>query len=350
MQSSLNALLEYAVSQGASDVHLRPNERPRLRILGELLDFDGAWDSTQSEQVVQALLGEKRLGKLSAVGSIDFAYQPEAPGLPRIRMVVFREQRGLSATLRLVRQEVPNLNQLGFNQALDPLIDLKSGLICITGSAGSGKSTTLAALIHAINQRHKKHIITLEDPVEFLHQNNSALITQRALLEDTPSFHEALKDALRSDPDVILVGELRDRETVTMALMAAQSGHLVLTSLHTASAVGTLNRLISYLPAAEQAMAIGQLADSLQAIVAQHLLLSRDRQQLILAYEMLRGTVAVRNIIRQGDFTQIQNLMQAGRAWGMQTLAQHIQVLLQSKDISQQTARGAVLGVECSDA
>lgn len=318
-------LLAIACRQAASDLHLVAGERPYLRVLGRLRTLKrNVLTTKEIETYLVRLMNETAAQSWQAGRETDFACELAGQ---RLRISAYRQRQGAAVAIRLIPKQIASLGALGFDERLTRLAAHDSGLICVAGAVGSGKSTTLAALVNEINQTQPKHILTLEDPIEYIHTSARALVTQRAVGEHSRSFQCALRSALRADPDVILAGELRDYETVAMTLSAAQTGHLVLTSLHTRSAAETLHRLLDFFPAEEKAPARSMLAESLQAVIAQKLLTSRDGQTRVPAYELLIVTPAIRHLIREMKVAQINTAIQTGERAGMQSLEQHIALL-----------------------
>lgn len=331
-------LLGYCVEQGASDLHIAAGTVPRLRINGELKQLGTAIiEPDQAQQMLLSIMNEQQQQQAChEYLDLDFAYV--VANIGRFRVNVFQQTQGVSAVFRVIPAQVPSLEELKLDPIFRTLAGTSHGLICITGPTGSGKSTTLAAILDFINQNHRKHIITIEDPVEFTHTCKQSLVSQRAVGQNTRSFHAALRSALREDLDVILIGEIRDFETVSLALTAAETGHLVLTSLHTASAAKAIDRIIDLFPGAEQAMIRSMLAESLQAVVAQ-ILLPKAGGGRIAAQEVLIGTVAIRNLIREGKIPQIYSAIETGAQFGMRTLDQHLLQLAKAGLISTEIAR-----------
>jgi len=270
----------------------------------------------------------------------DFAFDMQ--NVARFRVNVFRQMRGISAVFRAIAHDILSLENLHAPTVLSQVLQSPRGLVLITGPTGSGKSTTLAAMIHALNQSQSKHIITLEDPIEFVHTSRQCLIQQREVDEHTLSFANALRAALREDPDVILVGELRDLETMRLAVTAAETGHLVLGTLHTSSAAQTMGRMVDVFPAEEKEMVRSMLSESLRAVISQMLCKRKDGQGRVAAYEVMLGTPAVRHLIREGKVAQLYSVIQTGRAVGMQTLDQSLAMLQQQGLIDAQEVSSKV--------
>jgi twitching motility protein PilT len=329
----IQKLLQFSVHQQASDLHISAGLPPMIRVNGEIRPIKvPVLDQSRLESLLSSIMGDAQHTAFAQSHDLDFALA--LPSLGRFRVNVFQQHRGLAAVFRTIPEQVPSLQALNAPPILQRICQESSGLVLVTGATGSGKSTTLAAMIDAINASQSKHILTIEDPLEFIHQPKKCLINQRELGRDTCSFSTALRAALREDPDILLIGELRDVETIRLALTAAETGHLVFATLHTSSAAQTINRMIDVFPAAEKAMIRSMLSISLRAVIAQTLLkkLSGGR---IAAHEILRSTPAVRNLIREDKVAQLYSTIQTGQAHGMQTLAQAIQSLVQQGIITQ---------------
>ena len=347
MALNIRELLALAVKEGASDIHLTVGAPPVLRINGELVPFrwteerglapclPGAEFNTgdgvrplsmeEIEQLVEQLAGEERLRQFQKVGECDFAYG--VPGLGRFRVNCFRQRGSPAVAIRVLNAEIPSLTELGLPETVASLARRTSGLVIVTGPTGSGKSTTLAAMIDLINRERRCHIVTLEDPIEYLHQHNRSIVNQREIGDDSKSFARALRAALREDPDVILVGEMRDLETTAITLTAAETGHLVLATMHTPNAALTIDRIVDVFPAHQQGQIRIQLAGVLQGIVAQQLIPRQDKKGRVAAVEVLIGTPAVRNLIREGKTHQLPSLIQTGTRYGMQSFDQSLKTL-----------------------
>ncbi len=324
---NINELLLFSCQQAASDLHLVCNLPPLLRINGDLQQTNfSVLSPTQLATALYDIMCESERKQLTQYSQVDFCYSITDFG--RFRVNVFQQQHGLSAVMRIIPQEIPSLTDLHLPESILSLLDFANGLVLITGPTGSGKSTSLAALLDHINATQHKHIITIEDPIEFIYQNKKSVINQRQVHRDTISFTAALRAALRQDPDIILIGELRDLETMQLALTAAETGHLVLATLHTNSAAKTMHRIIDVFPGNEKAIARTLLADTLQTIIAQRLIQKKQGGR-IAAYEILRATPAIRNLIREDKISQIYSMMQTGQQFGMQTLEQHLSQLKQ---------------------
>lgn len=331
-------LLRTAVEKGASDLHLTSGRPPVLRINGEL-SFIHDRPVLERETItglLEPVLTAERREELGRNGQVDFSYG--LPGLGRFRVNVFRQRSTVSAVMRLIPHEIPPIDRLGLPEAVKDFAEKTRGMVLITGPTGSGKSTTLASLIDIINTNRSCHIITLEDPIEYLHHHKKSLINQREIGTDTVSFAGALRATLREDPDVILVGEMRDFETIQTALTAAETGHLVFATLHTNDATQTVDRIIDVFPPHQQSQIRVQLSLTLQGIVSQQLLPRADIPGRTLACEILAVTSAVRNIIREGKTYQLPTVMQTGGKLGMQTMDRSLQTLYRQRMITIQEA------------
>jgi twitching motility protein PilT len=336
--SSIDELLERMVAQGASDLHVTTGSEPAIRVNGRLqrLDDVARLSADDSQRLLYRILSTEQQKQLEIKRQIDLSYS--IPGLARFRVNVYFQRESLGAAFRLVPAELKTLDDLGLPQQLHDLAKKPRGLVLVTGPTGSGKSTTLAAVIDEINRNRHDHIMTIEDPIEFLHRHKNCIVNQREIGPDAISFAEALRGALRQDPDVILLGEMRDLETIATALTAAETGHLVFATLHTQDAPSTVDRLIDVFPAAQQEQIRVQIASTLQAIVTQTLVPTIDGAGRVPAVEILYPDDAVRNLIRQAKVEQIYSIMQTGTQRGMQTLEQALVDLVVRGKISQDTA------------
>ena len=336
--SSIDELLERMVAQGASDLHITTGSEPAIRVNGRLqrLNDVARLSADDSQRLLYRILSTEQQKQLEIKRQIDLSYS--IPGLARFRVNVYFQRESLGAAFRLVPAELKTLDDLGLPQQLHELAKKPRGLVLVTGPTGSGKSTTLAAVIDEINRNRHDHIMTIEDPIEFLHRHKNCIVNQREIGPDAISFAEALRGALRQDPDVILLGEMRDLETIATALTAAETGHLVFATLHTQDAPSTVDRLIDVFPAAQQEQIRVQIASTLQAIVTQTLVPTIDGAGRVPAVEILYPDDAVRNLIRQAKVEQIYSIMQTGTQRGMQTLEQALVDLVARGKISQDTA------------
>jgi twitching motility protein PilT len=327
----IDSFLTEVLSRNGSDLHFVAGDPPRLRVYGELLVLHEA--PLPPDQVVAALeeiLPRQAAARLKEKDGADFAYT--IPGVSRFRVNVFRHIGGLGAVFRAIPSKALTLDQLNMPESVRSLCRTNNGLILVTGKTGSGKSTTLAAMIDDINTRVKGHILTIEDPIEFVHPRKSCLVSQREVGTHSPSFAEALHSALREDPDVVLVGELRDLETMSIAVTAAEMGILVMGTLHTNGAAATVDRIVNAFPADKQAHVRTMLSTSLRGVISQQLIQRSDKRGRVAALEILINTPAVSNLIRQGKLDQLENTMQSGGQHGMRTMDSAIQELL-DKDL-----------------
>ncbi|MEX2394272.1 MAG: PilT/PilU family type 4a pilus ATPase [Actinomycetota bacterium] len=316
----LHEVLELVLEYDASDLHLTNGLPPVLRIDGELLPIEG-YDVLEPEmlqRIVYGMLTQKQREKFEENLELDFSYA--LPGKARFRVNVYQQRNALGMAFRLIPFTIKSLDQLGLPGVIEEFSRLPRGLVVVTGPTGSGKSTSLAALVDVINRERAVHIMTVEDPIEFLHAHKTAVVNQREVGTDTLAFKNALKHVLRQDPDVILVGEMRDLETMEMAVTAAETGHLVFATLHTQDAAQTVDRIIDAFPTGQQQQIRVQLAGALQGVVAQQLLKHADGVGRVVATEILMVTPAVRNLIREGKTHQLYSVMQAGAQYGMQTM------------------------------
>ena len=317
---------------GASDLHLSSGSQPVIRLHGDLQRIKYApLRHEELKDILYEIVPEKKKKEFEQSGDVDFSY--ELPGVARYRANFFQQRRGIAAAFRKIPQKILSIEELGLPAILKDLAIMPKGLVLVTGPTGSGKSTTLAAIIKHANQVRKDHILTIEDPIEFVHEPLQCLINQREVGRDTKSFNAALRGALREDPDIILVGEMRDLETIQLALEAAETGHLVFGTLHTISAAKTLDRIIEVFPGAQQGQIRSSLADSLRAIVAQNLFKRIDSPGRVSALEILIATPAVRNLIRENKTFQLNSVIETGKKYGMQSLDDAIMDLLQQEII-----------------
>ncbi len=322
----LYELVRRAREMGASDLHLAEGVRPAVRVNGTLLPLGEQCLAQEAlPKALQQLLDNRAWQELLQTGEMDTAFS-EAPG-ERCRLNAYRQGGAMAASIRLLQGVLPSCDDLGLPLAVQKLANLQQGLVLVTGATGSGKSTTLAALVQRINETRAVHVLTLEDPIEYVYNPRLALISQREVGRDTHSFASGLRSALRQDPDVILVGELRDAETIAIALTAAETGHLVLATLHTQEAAGAVGRILDVLPDKRQVSV--QLAECLQAVVCQRLLPRADASGRVAAFEVLIATPALRNLIREGRTHQLESYIQTGGRFGMQTMAAAIEELKQ---------------------
>jgi len=335
---SIDDLLARTVAAGASDLHLVPGAPPAVRVHGELAWLEGVQrllpDDTR--QLLYRILSTEQQKHLEVGRQLDFSYG--IPGLGRFRVNVHFQRDSLAAAFRLIPEELRTLEELGLPSSLRDLAMKPRGLVLVTGPTGSGKSTTLAAMVDEVNRTKRHHILTIEDPIEFVHRHKRCVVTQREIGADAPSFADALRAGLRQDPDVILLGEMRDLETIATALTAAETGHLVLATLHTQSAPSTIDRVIDVFPSAQQEQVRTQLASTLQGVVTQTLLQTADRAGRVACLEILFPDDAVRNLIRQGKVEQIYSVMQTSTQRGMQTMEHGLAELVRKRVVTIESA------------
>ncbi|MFH1103149.1 MAG: type IV pilus twitching motility protein PilT [Pseudomonadota bacterium] len=317
--AKIDAFFKLMHEQGASDLHLVSGQQPIIRIRGDLERIKyKVLDSDDLRSMLYEITPEEKVKVFEETGDVDFAY--EIPGLARYRANYFMQKNGIGAVFREIPSVIMTPEQLGLPPVISKLALLPRGLVIITGPTGCGKSTTLAAIVDKANQMRKDHIITVEDPIEFVHTSQNCVINHREVGVHTKSFHAALKGALREDPDIIMVGEMRDLETISLAIEAASTGHLVFATLHTTSAAKTVDRIIEVFPSHQQPQIRSTLADGIRAIIAQVLFKRIDRKARCVALEILIATPAVRNLVREAKTYQIPSMMQTGKKYGMQLL------------------------------
>jgi twitching motility protein PilT len=335
---SIDHLLEQMVTLKASDLHITVGTPPAIRVNGAVarLDEYAPRDAEQTQQLLYRVLSSEQQKQLEIKRQIDFAHS--VPGVARFRVNVYFQRETLGGAFRVIPEEIKTLEELGLPASLHALAELPRGLVLVTGPTGSGKSTTLASVIDEVNRTRAEHILTIEDPIEFVHRHKRCIVNQREIGVDAVSFAEGLRAALRQDPDVILVGEMRDLETISTALTAAETGHLVLGTLHTQSAPSTIDRIIDVFPPSQQEQVRIMLAGSLQGVVTQALLPTADGQGRVPALEILLPDDAVRNLIRQGKVEQIYSIMQTNTSRGMQTMEQSLADLTLRGVITLETA------------
>jgi twitching motility protein PilT len=337
-------LLTFSVKNGASDLHLSAGLPPMIRVDGDMRKINvPALDHKTVHGLVYDIMNDKQRKDYEEFFETDFSF--EIPNLARFRVNAFNQNRGAGAVFRTIPEEILGLEELGTPPIFKDIADTPRGLVLVTGPTGSGKSTTLAAMIDYINNKNYAHILTIEDPIEFVHESKKCLVNQREVHRDTLGFNEALRSALREDPDIILVGEMRDLETIRLALTAAETGHLVFGTLHTTSAAKTIDRVIDVFPAAEKTMVRSMLSESLRAVIAQTLL-KKIGGGRIAAWEIMIGTPAIRNLIREDKVAQMYSSIQTGQAAGMITLDQYLQDLLSKGLITKQDARAKAVQKE----
>lgn len=330
-------VLTLAQENKASDIHISPGNPVMLRIDGELEPYgEQKLMPNDIDEMLRPLMSNKELNHLEEVGELDFAFS--VPGFSRIRANVFRQRGTFAAALRILSYDVPSAETLGIPKSVIELTEKKRGLVLVTGATGSGKSTTLASLIEIIANRDRKNIITLEDPIEYLHTNKKAIVCQREIGCDTLSYTNALRAALRQDPDVILLGEMRDADTITTAITAAETGHLVFSTLHTNNSSDAIDRILGSVDPEKQQQIRLQFSSVLEGVVAQQLMPRSDRDGRVAAFEVLLATPAVRNLIRESKTMQIPSIIQTSKKEGMQTMDDCILSLYFQNMISEKTA------------
>lgn len=333
----LDELLRLMVRENASDLHLSSKCKPAMRIDGDMVTLEDfpLISSDELFKELEPITYKRNIKEFQEIHDTDFAYSIE--GVARFRVNMFRDIRGIGVVFRIIPSKILTVEDLNIPRAIVELCNIPKGLILVTGPTGSGKSTTLAALISHINETQRKHIITIEDPVEFVHSNKLSLVNQREVHTHTQSFKRALRAALREDPDIILVGEMRDLETIAIAIEMAVTGHLVFGTLHTATAIGTIDRIIDQFPSEQQSQIRTMLADALIGVIAQTLLKKKEKGR-VAAFEVLVVTAAVANLIREGKNYQIATLMQTGKAQGMQLINSHLAELVEKRIIDAEEA------------
>lgn len=337
MAHDLTALLTFAQEQNASDLHIAPDMPPLVRIRGEMVPLEMApLTGEETHAAIYDILNDVQKRVFEDRHDLDFAF--EIPGVSRFRANVLFQQRGPGAVFRVVPTKIRSLDEMGMPNVLKDLSLREKGLVIVTGPTGSGKSTTLAAMVNHVNETQRGHILTIEDPIEFVHQSKKCLVRQREVGPHTHSFASALRAALREDPDVILVGELRDLETTQLAISAAETGHLVFATLHTNSASKTVDRIIDIFPSGQQAQVRTMLSESIEGVVAQTLLPSKDGKGRVAALEVLVGVPALRNLIREDKTAQILSIIQTGAQHGMQSLDQSLRDLVMQGMLSREEA------------
>jgi len=332
---TLQELIAYAIEKGASDLHLSAGSPPCIRVNGEIVRVGEDICTPADIRAVSAdLLDDTHSNQLNSTGETDFAYS--VPTLGRFRVNIFRQRGSFALALRILNLRIPTPEELGLPQAVVDMTDKRRGLVLVTGATGSGKSTTLASLIDVINKKHAYHIITLEDPIEYLHRHDKSIVNQREIGSDSMSYASALRAALRQDPDVILVGEMRDLETIQIAVTAAETGHLVFSTLHTVGAANTVDRIIDVFPPFQQQQIRTQLADVLQCVVSQQLIPKMSGKGRVAAMEVMISNTAIRNHIREAKTFQIPTVMQTSGKQGMRTMDDALYELYLRGEISQE--------------
>ncbi len=333
----ITELLAFSARQNASDLHLSAGLPPMIRVDGEIRRVNvPPMDHGEVQSLIYDIMNDQQRRDFEDQLETDFSF--EVPGVARFRVNAFNQSRGAGAVFRTIPSKILSLEELGMPDVIQEFAKMPRGLVLVTGPTGSGKSTTLAGMIDYINDQRYDHILTIEDPIEFLHESKRCLVNQREVHRDTQSFSAALRSALREDPDVILVGEMRDLETIRLALTAAETGHLVFGTLHTTSAAKTVDRIIDVFPAEEKAMVRSMLSESLMAVVSQTLLKKKSGGR-VAALEIMRGTPAIRNLIREDKVAQMYSAIQTGQSVGMQTMDQCLQTLVDKRLIDIAVAR-----------
>lgn len=334
---TIEELLITAKENKASDVHITVGLPPKMRINGILVDMDyPRLLPPDTEAVISTMMSDKRLQQFEELGEIDFSYS--IPQIGRYRVNVFHQRGSMAASIRLVSTKIPLPEELGIPKSVVDLYQKKRGLVLVTGPTGSGKSTTLASIIDRINSMREVHVITLEDPIEYLHNHKKAMVNQREVGLDTHSYSNALRAALREDPDVILVGEMRDLETISTAITAAETGHLVLSTLHTIGAASTIDRIVDVFPPHQQQQIRVQLSMVLESVISQQLIPTADKKSRVAAFEVMHSTPAIKNLIREAKSPQINSTIQTSKKLGMQTMDDAIFDLYMKGDIDKENA------------
>ncbi len=330
-------LLTFGVKQGASDLHLSSGVEPMIRVDGDMRRINlPVMEHKEVHEMLYDIMNDRQRKDYDEYLETDFSF--EIPGVARFRVNAFNHNRGAGGVFRTIPSQILTLEQLNAPKIFKEISDTPRGIVLVTGPTGSGKSTTLAAMVDYVNENHYGHVLTVEDPIEFVHQSKRCLINQREVHRDTLGFNEALRSALREDPDVILVGEMRDLETIRLALSAAETGHLVFGTLHTSSAAKTIDRIVDVFPAAEKEMVRSMLSESLRAVISQTLMKKQGGGR-VAAHEIMIGTPAIRNLIRENKVAQMYSAIQTGQRDGMQTLDQNLKELVRRGVVSRDIAR-----------
>ena len=333
----ITELLAFSAKQGASDLHLSAGLPPMIRVDGDVRRINlPPLEHKQVHALIYDIMNDKQRKDYEEFLETDFSF--EVPGVARFRVNAFNQNRGAGAVFRTIPSKVLTMEELGMGEIFKKISDVPRGLVLVTGPTGSGKSTTLAAMLDYLNNCKYHHILTVEDPIEFVHESKKCLVNQREVHRDTLGFNEALRSALREDPDFILVGEMRDLETIRLALTAAETGHLVFGTLHTSSAAKTIDRIVDVFPAEEKSMVRSMLSESLQAVISQTLI-KKIGGGRVAAHEIMIGTPAIRNLIREDKVAQMYSAIQTGQNFGMQTLDQNLLELVRRNVVSAAEAR-----------
>lgn len=340
---SLAELLELTVKEGASDLHLTVGISPIIKVNGKLVRLEHEILRPEDTEAYAREILQDAYEKYDAIGEYDTSYSIHGKG--RFRVNIYKQRNSTALAIRVISLDMPTLDSLGYPDTLKDICNLKRGLVLVTGPTGSGKSTTLAALINEINSNRESHIITIEDPIEFLHKHNKSIVNQREIGKDTLSYERALKAALREDPDVILIGEMRDLETISTAITAAETGHLVFSTLHTIGAAKTIDRIVDVFPPHQQEQIKIQLASVLQTIISQQLVETVDGDRTA-ALEIMVATPAIKNLIREGKTHQIESFIQTGSKYGMRTMDMELSNLYREGVITQETAMNSAIDRE----
>jgi twitching motility protein PilT len=338
MAATMHDLLTIMIERGASDLHVTTGTYPQIRLNGKLLQLNQFEQLTpqDTQRLAYSVLNEGQKQKFEEENELDLSFGIQ--GLARFRCNVYRQRGAVAAAIRVIPFKIRSFNELSLPAIVEQLAERPKGLVLVTGPTGSGKSTTLAAMIDKINSERSDHIMTIEDPIEFVHQHKKCLVNQREVFSDTHSFKNALKSILRQDPDVVLVGEMRDLETIAAALTIAETGHLTLGTLHTNSCAQTMNRIIDVFPTSQQAQVRAQLSLVLEGVLSQQLIPTADGRGRAMALEIMVTTPAIRNLIREEKLHQIYSSMQAGQKFGMQTMNQSLFELVQKRKIGREEA------------
>lgn len=333
----ITELLAFCAKQEASDLHLSAGLPPMIRVDGDVRKINSpAMDHKEVHALIYEIMNDRQRRDYEEFFEVDFSF--EVPNLARFRVNAFNHHRGAGAVFRLIPSKILTLDQLGLGEVFSRLALAQRGLVLVTGPTGSGKSTTLAAMLDYVNERKHAHLLTIEDPIEFVHESKKCLVNQREVHRHTLGFSQALRSALREDPDIILVGELRDLETIRLALTAAETGHTVFGTLHTTGAAKTIDRIVDVFPGDEKSMVRSMLSESLQGVISQTLLKKQGGGR-VAAHEIMIGTPAIRNLIREDKIAQMYSAIQTGASFGMQTLDQSLKQLVSKELVTKEIAR-----------